>query len=80
MSKYVFKARVKTRCWIYDIIASLKNITGGRVEAYEKIMEECAIEAYEELKKEHGEIKNLRLMTTELMPGAAELIVYGEVD
>lgn len=78
--KLVCKSRVRTRSILSDIYASVKNIFGGRIYPYEEAVEQCVNEAWEELKEKYPDVKNPRLMTTEFMPRAAEIIVYGVID
>ncbi len=80
MKQMVFKAKVITRSFIFDIWAMIKNITGGNVVPYAKVIEESIQQAYDELREEHPKVQNIHLMTSELMKGAAEIIVYGEVN
>lgn len=80
MGKFVFTTRVKTKSFLHDFFAMLKNITGGRIKPYEDLMKSCIQEAHDELTKKYGKLKNIRLMTTELTKGASEIIMYGEVD
>lgn len=80
MTRTVFKVRVITRDIISDFLARFKSILGGRVKVYERAIQQAIDEAYEELRKEHPKIRNVRFGTTEMIKDGAEIIVYGEVD
>ena len=80
MSRMVFATRVVCRNFVRDFLASVRNIVGGRVAAYEEAMNEAIKGAYAELKEKHPSVRNVRLMTSGMMVGATEIIVYGEVD
>jgi len=71
---------VRTRSILSDIYASIKNLTGGRIQPYEEAIEQCVNEAFAELQKEYPKVKNCKLMTTEMLKGASEIVVYGEVE
>lgn len=77
--KTVFKVRVVTKDMITDMFARFRSIIGGRVKAYEKIINEAIQEAYDEMKKEYPNVMNVRIASTEMIKDGAEIIVYGEV-
>ncbi|MCY3602055.1 MAG: YbjQ family protein [Chloroflexi bacterium] len=65
-----------------DILAGLKNITGGQIGAYRQLLVESREEAIERLTSEAealgaDAIVTLRLSTAAVMQGAAEILVYG---
>ena len=65
-----------------DILAGLKNIVGGEVSDYTKMMAESreqALDRMEESAKSMGAnaIVAVRFVTTSVMDGAAELLAYG---
>lgn len=65
-----------------DILAGLKNIVGGEVSDYTKMMAESreqALDRMEDSAKSMGAnaIVALRFVTTSVMDGAAELLAYG---
>lgn len=65
-----------------DILASLKNITGGEIGAYRQLLVESREEALAQLQAEAeglgaDAIVALRLSTAEVMQGAAEILAYG---
>jgi uncharacterized protein YbjQ (UPF0145 family) len=65
-----------------DILAKLRNIVGGEISEYTKMLaearEQCLdrmVEDAEEL--EADAILSVRFVTSEVMQGAAELLAYG---
>ena len=65
-----------------DILAGLKNITGGEIGAYRQLLVESREEALNQLGAEAealgaDAIVALRLSTAEVMQGAAEILAYG---
>lgn len=65
-----------------DIIASLRNLVGGEVSEYTKLMAEAREQALDRMiaegRKLHADaIIGVRFATSMIMPGAAELLVYG---
>ena len=65
-----------------DILATVKNITGGQIGAYRQLLVESRREALDRLTSEAeamgaDAIVTLRLSTAAVMQGAAEILVYG---
>lgn len=65
-----------------DIMAGLKNLVGGEVNEYTKLMAESREQALDRMcddAKRLGAnaIVGIRFSTSEIMNGAAELLVYG---
>ena len=65
-----------------DITAFMKNITGGEVREYTKLMAECREQALDRMREEAAKlganaVVGVRFMTSEIMEHAAELLVYG---
>ncbi len=65
-----------------DIMAGLKNIVGGEVSDYTKMMAESREQAIDRLIEDAealgaNAVVCLRFTTTAVMQGAAELLVYG---
>jgi len=63
-------------------MAGLKNIVGGEITDYTKMMAESREQALDRMKEEAEELEanaivGTRLITASLMQGAAELLVYG---
>lgn len=65
-----------------DIFAGLKNLVGGEIEGYTKLLTEARNEAVERMIQEATElgadaIVNVRFATADVMQATAEILVYG---
>jgi uncharacterized protein YbjQ (UPF0145 family) len=65
-----------------DIMASFKQLVGGELRGYSEMIREAREEAMNRMEQEAKEmgadaIINLRLMTSQVMQGAAEVMAYG---
>lgn len=73
---------IRSRHMGRDILAMLKNIVGGEIHDYVKLMAEAREQAMDRMVEEAemlgaNAITGVRFATTEIMSGAAELMVYG---
>jgi uncharacterized protein YbjQ (UPF0145 family) len=65
-----------------DLIADFKNMFGGELRGYTELLEETRQEALERMRKQAenvgaNAILNVRLSTSSVASGAAEIYVYG---
>ena len=65
-----------------DILAAFRNIVGGEISEYTKMMAEAREQAIDRMLAEARKlgangVVNVRFMTSMLMQGAAELLVFG---
>ena len=65
-----------------DIIASLRNLVGGEVSEYTKLMAEAREQALDRMVRQAeamnaDAIVGIRFTTSMVMAGAAEILVYG---
>ena len=65
-----------------DIVAVLKNIVGGEIEEYTKLLAESreqSIDRMQSVAEEMGAnaVVGIRFSTSEIMNGAAEIMAYG---
>ena len=65
-----------------DITALFKNIVGGEIEEYTQLQAESREQALERMTKDAEKlgadaIINIRMMTSMVSQGAAEILVYG---
>ena len=65
-----------------DIFAGLKNIVGGEISEYTKLLAESREEALNRMILDANRmgadaVVNVRLMTSAVMQGAAEILAYG---
>lgn len=65
-----------------DIMAAVKNLVGGEIQEYTKLIAEAREQALDRMKEEAEKlganaIVEVRFSTSPIMQGAAELLVYG---
>lgn len=65
-----------------DILAALKNIVGGEIEEYTKMLGESREQALDRMVEDARQLGadaviNVRFATSEMMKNAAELLAYG---
>jgi len=65
-----------------DILAGLRSIIGGEIKEYVEAISEAREESLKRMienakEMEADAIVNVRFATSQVMPGAAELLVYG---
>ena len=65
-----------------DIVAGLRNLVGGEVSEYTKLMAEAREQAFDRMVREAESmnadaIVGVRFATSMVMSGAAEILVYG---
>lgn len=65
-----------------DIMAGLKNIVGGEIEEYTKLQAESREQALQRMEEDAVKLGadaviNVRMMTSMVSQGAAEILVYG---
>ena len=73
---------IKTKNVGKDIGAGLKSLVGGKLGSYEKLMEEARVEALDKMVAQAeamgaNAIVGVRFESTEVMQGAAEILVFG---
>ncbi len=75
-------ASVRARDLGSDLVANLKNVVGGEVTEYTKLIAEAREEALDRLGAQAeangaNAVVGLRFASAEVMEGAAELLAYG---
>lgn len=65
-----------------DIVAGLKNVVGGEISEYTKLIADAREEALQRMKKDAEKlgadaVVNVRFTTSMLMAGSAEILAYG---
>lgn len=65
-----------------DILAYFKNITGGEIREYTKLLAESREQALDRMREEAARkganaIVGMRFSSTDISDGASELVVYG---
>jgi len=76
----VFKNIVQSRNFVSDFGATIKNIIGGRLKTYEKMMNEGVTEAITQLETEYPGVHDIRMQITEFKNASICITVYGVVD
>jgi uncharacterized protein YbjQ (UPF0145 family) len=66
-----------------DILAALKNVIGGEIEEYTKLMAESREQALDRMTAQAASrganaVLNVRFSTSYIMSNASEILVYGE--
>jgi uncharacterized protein YbjQ (UPF0145 family) len=65
-----------------DILAALRNIVGGEIKEYTRMLDEAREQALERMLREAAgqgadAVVGVRFVTAPVMEGAAEILVYG---
>lgn len=73
---------VRTRFFGRDIMAGLRNLVGGEVPEYTKLMAEAREQALDRLRADAQSlgadaVVTMRITTSMIMGGSAELLAYG---
>lgn len=73
---------IRARHLGHDLVASLKNITGGEITEYTKLMAEAREQALDRMRVSAvalggNAVVGVRFATSSVMQGASELLVYG---
>ena len=73
---------IRARSVFRDILAGLKNIIGGEIEEYTKLLAESRDQAVDRMIEKAEELGAdavimMRFATSEIMSGAAEILAYG---
>jgi uncharacterized protein YbjQ (UPF0145 family) len=73
---------VRARIFIKDIVAGIKQIIGGEISEYTKMLAQAREQALDRLKEDAAEkganaVISIRITTSSLMQGAAEILAYG---
>jgi len=73
---------VRTRNVGRDIFAALKNLIGGEISEYTKLQAESREQSIQRMKQDAHNLGadaviNIRLTTSMVMQGAAEILAYG---
>lgn len=74
----VYAVRVISKNFVSDFGANLKNIIGGRLISYEKMLKHSIDECNREIQTNYPNIKNTKLQITEFSNASIAVAVYGE--
>ena len=74
----VWKTRIISMNFISDFLSNIKNIIGGRLTNYEKVIDEQIKEAIDDFGKEYPKAKNVSMRIQEFTTGALIIVIHGE--
>ena len=79
---YVKGSSARARHAVADVFASLKNIVGGEVEEYSRLLQQTRDQAVERMmadaeKKGANAIICFRIQSSTIAQGASEVVAYG---
>lgn len=79
----VYGNTIRARHFGKDILAGLKNLVGGEIEEYTKLMAEAREQAIDRMVAQAAQrganaIINVRVGTSYIMGSASEILAYGE--
>ena len=79
---YVKGSSARARNAAADVFASIKNIIGGEVEEYSRLLQQTRDQAVERMIEDAKNlgadaIINVRMTTSVVMQGACEILAYG---
>ena len=79
----VYGSTIRARHVGKDILASLKNLVGGEIHEYTKLMAESREQAIDRMTaaaraRGANAIVNVRFSTSYIMANASEIVVYGD--
>lgn len=80
MIELVWKNRIYTKNFVTDFFQSIKNIVGGRLIQYEKMLDTAIKETWEEFKKDYPTACNIKVDTEHMVHGSIMVTITGEID
>ena len=80
MEKIVWVTKVVSRNFMSDFVANAKNILGGRLKTYEKMLNNSLDEVTKEFYNKYPNATQVRIEFTEFTNGALAIIVHGVIN
>lgn len=77
--KIVWKTKVNSINFVSDFTANIRNIIGGRMKSYEKMVDVAIKQATDELIKENPKVSDIKMQITEFSNASIAVTVYGVV-
>lgn len=77
--RIVFAVVVTSRHFLADFFQWFKNLIGMRLSSYENMISEAIEKALYQLYKTYPDVYDVKITTSQVALGAAEIIVYGKV-
>jgi len=73
---------IRARWFGRDIVAGLKNLVGGEIKSYTKLIDDARNEAIDRMKQEAeamgaDAVIMVRFASSDIMQGASEILAYG---
>lgn len=75
----VYSVKVVCRNLFLDLWAGLKNLIGGNIKTYEKMIDKGCAEALMDLYTKYPNVKFVRFQLSIMAPGTIAVLAYGEV-
>jgi len=79
MEKLVYSVSVKTKHIFTDGLTWARNVLGRNLVSYENMLSAAIAEAMNDLYLRHPDVYDVKIMSTNITKGAAEIVVYGKV-
>jgi len=80
MKELVWKNRIYTKNFITDFFQNIKNIVGGRLKNYEKMLNTAISETWEEFKTSYPAAEHIRVDTEHMVNGSIMVTITGEIN
>lgn len=80
MKDLVWVNRVYTKNFITDFLQEWKNILGGRLKVYEKLMNQAYEETWKEFKEKYPNAQRINVDVEHMVEGSIMVSITGEID
>ena len=80
MEKIVWKTKVMSRNFVTDFLSNAKNIIGGRLKSYERMINRTLESVSEEFYEAFPGARDIRIEFTEFTIGAIAVTIHGVID
>ena len=77
--KIVWVSKVVSRNFMSDFMSNVKNILGGRLKSYEKMLDKGLSDAQEEFAEKYPTAVDVRMEISEFTNGAMAIIIHGVI-
>ena len=75
--RIVWVTKVISKNFVTDFLADMKNIIGGQIKSYERMIDKTLHEVTKEFYQKYPKAKDLRIEFTEFTQGAMAITVHG---
>ncbi len=80
MVKLVWKVRIFAKNFVSDFFTKLKNVVGGRLKAYENMLNQAIEETNKEFFNDFPDAKNIKVDTESFEGNAIMVTITGEIE